>query len=282
MALSSPPLLNACLACATSALRTKYQVANAELRAERIYAKSIHALRSILKEGGCEGSEDWLLATVVILCLYKNQKPGYDPATATAHIAAAGQVFRKQAINKISAATAVSTQELASSQTWSAIIFKRIFTKSFLYHSMVMSVQDSNLTPLQDPVLRKVFDNYYNSCLLSTSPEPKNWPILGMHYQIVRLFSDLLAALDDKPTFYGLGDIIEQLGLWENTSLTDEHGIHVLLYISAAKLLAYQHLVDSSYNTTQYQSLLQQELENCKSLLAKIDVTTNAFSQYFF
>lgn len=281
MALSSPPLLNACLACATSALGTKYQVANAELRAERFYAKSIHALRGILEEGGCEGSEDWLLATVVILCLYENRRPGYDPVTAAAHIAAAGQVFRKRAITKMSAAATVSSQELASSQTWSAIIFERIFTESFLYHCMVMSVQDSNLTPLQDQVLRNIFDDYYDSCLVSTSPEPENWPILGMHYQIIRLFSDLLATLDDTPACCGLGDIIEQLGTWENTSQTDKHGVHILLYISAAKLLAYQHLADSSSDTTQYQSLLQQELENCKDLLPKIDVTVNAFSRYF-
>ncbi|QYS99609.1 Zn(2)-C6 fungal-type domain-containing protein [Trichoderma simmonsii] len=281
MALSSPPLLNACLACATSALGTKYQVANAELRAERFYAKSIHALRGILEEGGCEGSEDWLLATVVILCLYENRRPGYDPVTAAAHIAAAGQVFRKRAITKMSAAATVSSQELASSQTWSAIILERIFTESFLYHCMVMSVQDSNLTPLQDQVLRNVFDDYYDSCLVSTSPEPENWPILGMHYQIIRLFSDLLATLDDTPACCGLGDIIEQLGTWENTSQTDKHGVHILLYISAAKLLAYQHLADSSSDTTQYQSLLQQELENCKDLLPKIDVTVNAFSRYF-
>jgi hypothetical protein len=103
-----------------------------------------------------------------------------------------------------------------------------------------------------------------------------------MHYQIVRLFSDLLAALDGTPAFCGLGDIIEQLGTWANTSLTDGHGVHILLYISAAKLLAYQHLTDSSSDTTQYQSLLQQELENCKNLLPKIDVTVNAFSRYFF
>jgi hypothetical protein len=122
--------------------------------------------------------------------------------------------------------------------------------------------------------------------MVPTSPEPENWPVFGMHYQIVRLFSDLLAALDspqatrDPPKTPNLDDILIQLETWESATILSNYGLHVLLYISAAKLLAYYHMFVSSARE-QYSVLVQQELDQCISSLSKIDVTKTAFTRYF-
>jgi hypothetical protein len=280
-----PALFNACLACATIAVGVKLQIADgARIRADEFYARSIHTLRTTIQNGGCEGTEDWLVATMIILCLYENHKPDYNPGSATVHIAAAGQVFRERARKKLHATSRGRCPP--SVQTWSTLIFDRIFAESFLYNSMVVSIQDKSLSPLQDPTLRGVFDAYFEHCKISVSPEPENWPVLGMPYPLVRLLSDVVASLDDSPTTFGiqkpssLEDILIQLDMWKCDARMYNYGLHIIVYISAAKLLAYCRLSASSPKSKHYSVLIEQELEDCMGMLARIDFT-ESFTRYF-
>jgi hypothetical protein len=296
MALSHPTLLNACLACATSDLGAKIQIPESKSGADQCYTRCIRLLRGTIQGGGCEGSEDWLLATVVILCLYENLQPGYNPAAAAAHIAAAGQVFRERARTKMSAVSTTSDRWLSGTQTWPTLIFERVFIEAFLYHCMVISVQETSLTPLQDPLLRPIFDNYFEFCVVPTSPEAENWPVFGMHYQIIRLLSDLLAAINysqsssDTQEFRNLHEVLTQLEIWELDTITYQYGPHILLYISAAKLLGYHHLsmTSSSHGyhplpvQEQLDQLVQEELEQCMNCLSTIQVTDSTFTRYFY
>jgi hypothetical protein len=159
-----------------------------------------------------------------------------------------------------------------------------------------MSVQETSLTPLQDVLLRPIFDNYFEFCVVPTSPEAENWPVFGMHYQIIRILSDLLAAIDHSQTARethesrNLHEVMTQLETWELETITNGHGPHIMLYILAAKLLGYHHLsmTSSSYHNhsaviqEQLDQLVQQELEQCLSYLSTIQVTNSTFTRYFY
>jgi hypothetical protein len=295
MALSHPTLLNACLACSLSAIGARFRVLESQSRADRCYARCIRLLRDAIQGGECEGSEDWLLATVVILCLYENRQPGYNPAAAAAHIAAAGQVFRERARAKMNAVSSASDW-LLGTQTWPTLIFERVFIEAFLYHCMVMSVQETSLTPLQDVLLRPIFDDYFELCVVPTTPDAENWPVFGMHYQIIRLLSDLLAAIDHSeaaPATHEARDIHEvmtQLEIWELDTITNAYGPHIMLYISAAKLLGYHHLSITPSNYQNYSAifqeqlkqLVQDELEQCLAYLSTIQIINSTFTRYFY
>lgn len=279
MAPRHPALLNACFACATTVIGAKLESTQAQIKADEFYARSVRALRTTIQNGGCEGTEDWLLATVIVLCLYENQKPAYNPASAAIHVAAAGRVFRQRALRKMGTGLRVSNRTLSSLQTRQALIFERIFAESFLYHSMMISIRNKDLAPLRDPLLRSAFDTYFEQCKISVSPEPKNWPILGMHYHIIRLISDLVVSLDNSlrtavntPKFSELEYILGQLGSWESTAIVHGHGLHVLLYISAAKFMAYCHLSTSSPMSEQFTALARQELGRCISTLTTVNI----------
>lgn len=296
MAMSHPTLLNACLACSASAIGTSFQVPESQSGAGQRYSRCISLLRNKIQRGKCEGSEDWLLATVVILSLYENRQPGYNPAASAAHIAAAGQVFRQRARTKMSAVSTASDRQLAGLQTWPTLVFERVFIEAFLYHCMVMSVQETNLTPLQDVLLRPIFDNYFETCVVPTSPEAENWPVFGMHYQIIRLLSDLFAAVDHSQTISNteesrdLHEVMTQLEIWELDTLTNDYGTHIMLYISAAKLLGYHHLSMTwhiyddhpAILQGQLDRLVQEELKHCLDYLSKIQVTSSTFTRYFY
>ncbi|KAE9961625.1 hypothetical protein EG328_002206 [Venturia inaequalis] len=239
MEMSHPTLLNA---CASSAISTSLHVTESQSGAYQRYSRCISLLRNKIQGGECDGGEDWLLATVVILSLYENRQPGYNPAASAAHIAAAGQVFRQRARTKMSAVSTASDRRLTGSQTWPTLVFERVFIEAFLYHCMVMSVQETSLTPLQDPSLRPIFDNYFEMCVVPTSPEAENWPVFGMHYQIIRLLSDLFAAVDQSQTVSSneksrdIHEVMTQLEVWELDTLANDYGTHIMLYMSAAKL----------------------------------------------
>ncbi|QDS68969.1 hypothetical protein FKW77_008901 [Venturia effusa] len=296
MAMSHPPLLYACQACALSAIGTSFKVPECKSGAVQRYSRSINLLRKRIQGGDCEGSEDWLLATVVILTLYENRQPGYNPAASAAHIAAAGQLFRQRARTKMSAVTTGPGCGLPGSQTWSTLVFERVFIEAFLYQCMVMSVQETSLTPLQDVLLRPIFDNYFEMCPVPTSPEAENWPVFGMHYQIIRLFSDLFAAVDPSSTVSNidsprdLHQVMAQLEYWKLDTLVNNHESHIMLYISAAKLLGYRHLSrtwhsygdHSAVQSGQLDQLVQEELSQCLSILSQIQVTKSTFTRYFY
>lgn len=292
MALAHSALLNACLACAASAVGASFQVPESQSGADQRYSRSISLLRKKIQGGECDGDEDWLLATVVILSLYENRQPRYNPAAAATHIAAASQVFRQRARTKMSA---VGDRRLMGGQIWPTLVFERMFIEAFLYHCMVMSVQETNLTPLQDALLRPIFDIYFEMCVVPTSPEAENWPVFGMHYQIIRLLSDLFAAVDLSKTASStepnrnLHEVITQLGTWELDTLTNDHGIHILLYISSAKLLGYHYLsmtrhIDDDHPAVsqgQLDQLVQKELKNCLNYVSTLQVTDATFTRYF-
>ncbi|OAP57095.1 hypothetical protein AYL99_09208 [Fonsecaea erecta] len=237
-----PALLNACLACSAHAIGVKLGIAQeARIKADDFYARSIRALRATIQHGACDGTEDWLVS---------------------------GQVFRERARRKLDATSRGGWYPSMSALTRSTLVFDRIFTESFLYHSLLISIRDKSLSPLQDPTLRPVFDTYLEHCQISVSPEPENWPIFGMPYPLVRLFSDLVASLHHSPTAFGvqnasgLQDILVQLETWESDAamIHNDGFLHITLYISAAKLLAYCHLSASS---NYYSVLIQHELEDC-------------------
>ncbi|KAH8645710.1 hypothetical protein BX600DRAFT_556119 [Xylariales sp. PMI_506] len=276
-----PALLNACLACAAGAIGARLGISPARTGADQFYGRSVRALRTAIEDGSCDGSEDWLLATVVILCLYENHKPAYSPASAAIHVAAAGRIFRLRALRRTDSAFPISGRGLSRGKSWSALVLERIFVESFLYQSMVISIRYRNLTPLQDPLLRGVFDTYFAQSELPVSPEPENWPVLGMHYEIIRLISDLVAHLDrreqadvDADDSPDLENLLKQLDIWKNDAVLHGYGLHILLYISAAKLLAYRHLSGSSLPISAHYSILaQHELDCCISTLAAVDFT---------
>jgi len=172
-------------------------------------------------------------------------------------------------------------------QTSSALIFERVYSEAFLYHSMVMSVHNIQFAPLLDPMLRGIFDTYFGNCALPTSLGLEDWPILGMHYGIVRSFYDLLAAIDTSNVAGELGDVsiledvIAQLDDWETKISAMEDRLHIVLYISAAKLLAYHHLPIESPSYQHIAMLIPAELEKCMGALVNIDVTEKAFTRYF-
>ncbi|TID22931.1 hypothetical protein E6O75_ATG02105 [Venturia nashicola] len=296
MAMLQPTLLNACLACAASALGTSFQVPESQSGAEQRYSRCISLLRNKIQGGECEGDEDWLLATVVILTLYENRQPGYNPAASTAHIAAAGQVFRQRARTKMSVVSTASDRWLAGSQTWPTLVFERVFIEAFLYHCMVMSVQETSLTPLQDVLLRPIFDNYFEMCVVPTSPEAKNWPVLGMHYQVIRLLSDLFAAVDHSQIALStkesrdLHEVMIQLEIWELDTLSNDYGTHIMLYIRAAKLLGYHHFSMTWHSCNEHPAILpgqldqlvQKELKHCLNYISTIQITNSTFTRYFY
>lgn len=296
MAMLHPTLLNACLACAASAIGTSFQVPESQSGANKRYSRCISLLRNKIQRGECEGCEDWLLATVVILSLYENRQPGYNPAASAAHIAAAGQVFRQRARTKMSAVTTAPDRWLSGSQAWPTLVFERVFIEAFLYHCMVMSVQETSLTPLQDVLLRPIFDNYFEICVVPTSPEAENWPVFGMHYQIIRLLSDLFAAVDHSQTASSteesrdLHEVMAQLEIWELDTLANDYGTHIMLYISAAKLLGYHHLSMTWQNYDDHPAVLpgqldqhvQEELAKGLNYLSQIQVTNSTFTRYFY
>ncbi|KIW03941.1 uncharacterized protein PV09_04778 [Verruconis gallopava] len=286
LARSCPTLRYACSACAMCALAEKSQAQELASRAHQFYSQSICSLRRALQGGACDGTEDWLLATVVTLCLYENRKPEYDPSAVAAHIAAAGQVFRKRAQMSASAGSISSYDQLSNKETLSSLIFERVFTESFLYHCMVMSVQEKTLAPLQEPLLRNIFDSYFDNCALSTSPGPEYWPVLGMHYCIIRLLSDILASLDklliaqDALECWHLEDLLFQLQTWKDHISLHNDGLHVHLYISAANLLVYRNLsLVSTYE--HYDMVARDEAERCIKCLSKINISQAAFTRYF-
>lgn len=115
-----------------------------------------------------------------------------------------------------------------------------------------------------------------NHTLLSSHP----WWI-KVHYRAAPCTLDNSRTTVDNQDAPDFHDLLVQLEAWETTVILNDHGLHILLYLSAAKLLTYYHLSASPSAHERYIDLSQQELRQCINILSKINVTETAFTRYF-
>lgn len=198
MALSHPILLHACLACAASAIGTSFQVPESHSGADERYSQCIRLLRNRIRGRECRAVKTgcWLPLSFYLFTRTGNQD------TTLLHLLRILLLPVKSSENeprtKMSAVSQSSDHRLRGTQTWPTLVFERVFIEAFLYHCMVMLVQETSPTPLQYSLLRPIFDSYFEFYAVSTSPEAENWLVFGMHYPIIQVLSDLFAAINDS------------------------------------------------------------------------------------
>ena len=71
LAFKSTPLVKAKYAAAAMSLGLLYKSQEVQDEANRYYVESLALMRKEIEQGKCDGSEDWILATAVVLCLFE-------------------------------------------------------------------------------------------------------------------------------------------------------------------------------------------------------------------
>ncbi|OGM45409.1 hypothetical protein ABOM_005549 [Aspergillus bombycis] len=132
LALVHPPLMGALIALA--GMKMSSQSSNLQSLALQSYLFAITSLKTGLMEGRHTGTEDWLLATTTLLCLFENSRCDAMP-NARSHVLASGQMLSLRRPKPRNA-----SQE--------AIVFERICVESFLYHAALLTLFDPSVNCL--------------------------------------------------------------------------------------------------------------------------------------
>ncbi|KNG84712.1 hypothetical protein ANOM_006766 [Aspergillus nomiae NRRL 13137] len=129
LALAHPPLMGALIAL--TGMKMSSQSSNLQSLALQSYLFAITSIKTALMEGRHTGTEDWLLATTTLLCLFENSRCDAMP-NARSHVLASGQMLSLRRPKPRNA-----SQE--------AIVFERICVESFLYHAALLTLFDPSV-----------------------------------------------------------------------------------------------------------------------------------------
>lgn len=240
LALGNDAVMEAALACAATSISymvssDRKTVMRMRQRALTHQTASIRAIRGCIELGSVNGTEDWLLCTVILLTVLANRDLSCPVWSRGTHIRAAMQLLKcRRAAQMIDYAEAECDPEALH------VIFERQCHESLLYHGTIMMTYDPDFDALVSNEAWQMIDGYFQSSLLPTDEKLESWPVLGVPYKLFRLIVTILTLARRSPL--GEEDVaiasfaITELHQWGNF-LASNASSPGRLYVLAAKIL---------------------------------------------
>lgn len=241
LARSNKALMEAALAC--SAMSISHKISSDPQTVSRLRQKAlihqtiaITTMRQSIESKSADGTEDWLLATVILLTLFDNRDPSCPASSGGTHVRAIIQLFKcRQAAKMRSRVTAEYDPEEPR------VVFERICYESLLYHGTIMMIYDRTFDALVGSEAWDMIDEYFRTCLLPVDEAKESWPVLGVPYTLFRVIVAVSRLSRRKPLMddydLAVASIAStELTRWVDTLATnpDSPG---KLYVLAAKIL---------------------------------------------
>lgn len=187
LAIENRPSMEAALACAAMSISHKISsdpqtVRRMRQRALVHQAAAITTMRESISSGNVSGTEDWLLATAILLTLFDNRDPSCHAWSGGTHVRVIIQLFKcRQAVQIRHHAEAECDNDTPH------LGFERICYESLLFHGTIMMTYDRNFDILVTNETWQIICEYFQSCLLPVGQDKENWPLLCVPYNLFHL-----------------------------------------------------------------------------------------------
>ncbi|KFY01598.1 hypothetical protein O988_02668 [Pseudogymnoascus sp. VKM F-3808] len=240
LALGNDTVMEAALACAATSISymvssDRKTVMRTRQRALTHQTAAIRAIRRCIELGSVNGTEDWLLGTVVLLTILANRDLSCPAWTRGTHVRAIMQLLKcRQAARMVDFTRAECNPEALH------VIFERKCYESLLYHGTIMMTYDPNFDALVSNEAWQMIDGYFQTSLLPTDEKWESWPVLGVPYKLFRLIVTISNLARRSPL--GEEDLaiaalaITELHQWVNVVALNPSSPG-RLYVLAAKIL---------------------------------------------
>ncbi|APA10085.1 hypothetical protein sscle_05g048550 [Sclerotinia sclerotiorum 1980 UF-70] len=202
------------------------------------YNKAIRGVRQMISEGVVDGTEDWILGTVILFDLIERWRLDGLPNAGEQHLLTAIHLFKTR------------RQHKKVAQTSSQVGFERLCAESILYHSAhILLSSDYSILESHLGLIREL----KGTCEAIPFPDSTVWsvsPTLGVPFAVFELILQIAILCRSKPSTASFGSFWQQLNDLDMThrsipptnNRNDEIGAQnytfsTQLYIVAAKIL---------------------------------------------